>query len=244
MNKKKIFWGILGVVLVGLIIFASTYKYKDSHFRKEGVRVRLDEYALEVDRECDQSDIATCLINLDVNGEKEKLVFEYINFQDNGFPETLVATINGKEIFRKDNLDFTKNTYYDYFSHVNVIGDKVVFTYTDGSYSDGRSTVLYAVNKDGEKVLEESIIGDNDMKIKDYSYYDDFATVEDNVITLYTSRLNYSNYIGEDYICDVKSSDVVEAYYTYTYKDGEFVKKLDKKITAKEYIANNEISCS
>ena len=207
MNKKKIFWGILGVVLVGLIIFASTYKYKDSHFRKEGVRVRLDEYALEVDRECDQSDVATCLINLDVNGEKEKLV-------------------------------------YDYFSHVNVIGDKVVFTYTDGSYSDGRSTVLYAVNKDGEKVLEESIIGDNDMKIKDYSYYDDFATVEDNVITLYTSRLNYSNYIGEDYICDVKSSDVVEAYYTYTYKDGEFVKKLDKKITAKEYIANNEISCS
>ena len=42
MKKKIIEVVITGVVLVGLIIFASTYKLQDSHLRAEGIRVRVN----------------------------------------------------------------------------------------------------------------------------------------------------------------------------------------------------------
>lgn len=48
MKKKVVGVLIVIVILVGLIIFASIYKFEDSHLRAEGVRVRVNEGALVV----------------------------------------------------------------------------------------------------------------------------------------------------------------------------------------------------
>ena len=58
------------------------------------------------------------------------------------------------------------------------------------------------------------------------------------------TKLDYNNNYGDKYVCDLKSSDIVEATYTYTYKDGKFSKKQTSKVTAKKFIQDNEITCS
>lgn len=50
------------------------------------------------------------------------------------------------------------------------------------------------------------------------------------------------NYHGES-ICNAPSNDIVEDYYTYTYQDGEFVKKQTQKIDALKFIDNKGITC-
>jgi hypothetical protein len=240
MNKKiKIILSILvGVILLGLIIFASVYPYKDYHLKKEGVRVSLNDYALMVD-DCDTEDAATCVKNISINDEDVKLVFEYIDFEEDGYPKTLVGTINGHEFFNISDMDFNSNTYYEIFSNFEVIGDYIVFTYTDGASYNGLSTTLYAVDSEGNVALEENEI--DDMYIKDYE--SDYLTYNDNEIVVHTTLLNYYNYVGDDSICDISSKKIVDAYYTYTYKDGKFTKKVGDTLTAKEYIANNDIEC-
>ena len=77
MNKKKIISIIVvSLVLIGLIIFASTYKLSDSHLRAEGVRVRVNEGALLVS-ECDEGNAIYCKKTLEVNKEEQELYFEF-----------------------------------------------------------------------------------------------------------------------------------------------------------------------
>ena len=91
----------------------------------------------------------------------------------------------------------------------------------------GRTTTLYAVDIDGNIILKEKEIDQDDMLIKDYT---DFITYEDNTITIYATRVVEDvNYHSES-ICNAPSNDIVEAYYTYTYQDGKFVKKQTQKI--------------
>jgi hypothetical protein len=231
------------LVIVGLLIFASTHKYEDSHLRLEGVRVRVGENALLVDG-CDEEtqNVAYCEKTIEVNGEDQKLIFEFKNFKKNGYPETVVASINGHEFYREDGLDIEDNGSIDYkiFLNFQVINDEVImFTFTDGT--NGRSTTLYGIDTEGNIILQESEIDTDEMLIKDYT---DFITYEDNKIIIYATRVVEDiNYHGES-ICNASDSDVVEAYYTYTYKKGKFTKKQTEKITAEEFIENKGIICA
>lgn len=241
MNKKK--WiGIIIVlvILIGLIVFASTREFSDSHLRAEGKRIWVNEGALVVDG-CDEENAIYCKKTLNVASEDAVLEFEFYNFKDNGYPNSVRAMINGHEFYQEDGLNIEENGSMDYkiFLNFHVLDDLVVFTFTDGTA--GRTTTLYAIDTDGNIVLEEKQIDEDDMLIKDYT---DFITYEDNVITIYATRVVEDvNYHGES-ICNAKEGDIVEAYYTYTYQDGKFKKKIASEIDVDEFIDNKGITCT
>ena len=230
---------IVLVILIGLIIFISTKEFSDSHLRAEGKRIRVNEGALVVDG-CDEASAIYCKKTLNVAGDAAVLEFSFYNFKDNGYPESVKASINGHEFYQEDGLNIEENGSLDYkiFLNFHVLDDLVVFTFTDGTM--GRSTTLYAVDIDGNIILKEKEIDQDDMLIKDYT---DFITYEDNTITIYATRVVEDvNYHGES-ICNAPSNDIVEAYYTYTYQDGKFVKKQTQKIDALKFIDNKGITC-
>lgn len=230
---------IVLVILIGLIIFISTKEFSDSHLRAEGKRIRVNEGALVVDG-CDEASAIYCKKTLNVAGEEAVLEFSFYNFKDNGYPESVKASINGHEFYQEDGLNIEENGSLDYkiFLNFHVLDDLVVFTFTDGTM--GRTTTLYAVDIDGNIILKEKEIDQDDMLIKDYT---DFITYEDNTITIYATRVVEDvNYHGES-ICNAPSNDIVEAYYTYTYQDGKFVKKQTQKIDALKFIDNKGITC-
>ena len=230
---------IVLVILIGLIIFISTKEFSDSHLRAEGKRIRVNEGALVVDG-CDEASAIYCKKTLNVAGKEAVLEFSFYNFKDNGYPESVKASINGHEFYQEDGLNIEENGSLDYkiFLNFHVLDDLVVFTFTDGTM--GRTTTLYAVDIDGNIILKEKEIDQDDMLIKDYT---DFITYEDNTITIYATRVVEDvNYHGES-ICNAPSNDIVEAYYTYTYQDGEFVKKQTQKIDALKFIDNKGITC-
>lgn len=240
MNKKK--WiGIIIVliVLVGLIAFASTKEFSDSHLRAEGKRIWVNEGALVVDG-CDEASAIYCKKTLNVARKEAVLEFLFYNFKDNGYPESVRAMINGHEFYQEDGLNIEENGSLDYkiFLNFHVLDDLVVFTFTDGTA--GRTTTLYAVDTEGNIVLEEKEIDQDDMLIKDYT---DFITYEDNTITIYATRVVEDVYYHGESICNAPSNDIVEAYYTYTYQDGKFVKKQTRKIDALKFIDNKGITC-
>ena len=243
MKKKKIIGIIIiAVILVGLIIFASTMKLSDSHLRVEGVRVRVIDGALLVDG-CveDTRNAAYCEKIINVNGEEQHLEFKFLNFKDNGYPDAVKATINGHEFYYEEGLKIEENGSYDYRDFLNfyVIDDIIVFTLTKGT--GGRTTTLYAIDLEGNIILEETVIDEDDMLIKDYT---DFIEFDDNVITIYATRVVEDvNYHGES-VCNAPSKDIVEGYYTYTYEDGEFEKDLVDKINIDEFIENRGIICA
>ncbi len=227
------------IILIGLIIFISTKEFSDSHLRAEGKRIRVNEGALVVDG-CDEASAIYCKKTLNVVGEEAVLEFSFYNFKDNGYPESVKASINGHEFYQEDGLNIEENGSLDYkiFLNFHVLNDLVVFTFTDGTI--GRTTTLYAVDIDGNIILKEKEIDEDDMLIKDYT---DFITYEDNTITIYATRVVEDvNYHSES-ICNALSNDIVEAYYTYTYQDGKFVKKQTRKIDALKFIDNKGITC-
>ncbi len=231
---------IVLVILIGLIIFISTKEFSDSHLRAEGKRIRVNEGALVVDG-CDEASAIYCKKTLNVAGEEAVLEFSFYNFKDNGYPESVKASINGHEFYQEDGLNIEENGSLDYkiFLNFHVLDDLVVFTFTDGTM--GRTTTLYAVDIDGNIILKEKEIDQDDMLIKDYT---DFITYEDNTITIYATRVVEDvNYHGES-ICNAPSNDIVEAYYTYTYQDGEFVKKRTQEIDTLKFIDNKGIICT
>ena len=244
MNKKiKIALIAIGsLLIIGLLIFISTHKFDDSHLRIEGIRVKLnDQYALIIDG-CDEEtkNIAYCEKKIKVNEKDEKVIFEFKDFMKDGYPSTLVASINGKEFYKREGLDLKNNPQANYTIVLNMeaIEDVIVFTITEGA--SGRGTTLYAIDPNGNVILKEYALDDEDMLIKDYV---DFIKIEDNKIKVYASRIDLSgNYNGKS-VCEAKSKDIVEAYYTYTYKNGKFTKKQTDTITAKEYIKDNKITC-
>ena len=230
---------IVLVILIGLIIFISTKEFSDSHLRAEGKRIRVNEGALVVDG-CDEASAIYCKKTLNVAGKEAVLEFSFYNFKDNGYPESVKASINGHEFYQEDGLNIEENGSLDYkiFLNFHVLDDLVVFTFTDGTM--GRTTTFYAVDIDGNIILKEKEIDEDDMLIKDYT---DFITYEDNTITIYATRVVEDvNYHGES-ICNAPSNDIVEAYYTYTYQDGKFVKKQTQKIDALKFIDNKGITC-
>ena len=230
---------IVLVILIGLIIFISTKEFSDSHLRAEGKRIRVNEGALVVDG-CDEASAIYCKKTLNVAGDAAVLEFSFYNFKDNGYPESVKASINGHEFYQEDGLNIEENGSLDYkiFLNFHVLDDLVVFTFTDGTM--GRTTTFYAVDIDGNIILKEKEIDQDDMLIKDYT---DFITYEDNTITIYATRVVEDvNYHGES-ICNAPSNDIVEAYYTYTYQDGKFVKKQTQKIDALKFIDNKGITC-
>ncbi len=243
MKKIKIVGIVLtSLILIGLIVFASIHEFEDSHLRVEGIRVKVGEYALLVD-ECDKETetLAYCKKVLEVDGEKQTLEFKFINFKENGFPKTMVATINGKEFYKKDNLNIeTKDSLeYQIFLNFKVMDKYIIFTLTDGTI--GRNTTLYAIDTKGNIVLQEKEIDTDDMLIKDYV---EFLTYDNNNITVYATRVvDEKTYNGKD-ICEAKANAVVEAYYTYTLKNGKFTKKQTKTVMASKYIKDNEITCT
>ena len=227
------------IILIGLIIFISTKEFSDSHLRAEGKRIRVNEGALVVDG-CDEASAIYCKKTLNVAGKEAVLEFSFYNFKDNGYPESVKASINGHEFYQEDGLNIEEDGSLDYkiFLNFHVLNDLVVFTFTDGTM--GRTTTLYAVDIDGNIILKEKEIDQDDMLIKDYT---DFITYEDNTITIYATRVVEDvNYHGES-ICNAPSNDIVEAYYTYTYQDGEFVKKRTQEIDALKFIDNKGITC-
>ena len=227
------------IILIGLIIFISTKEFSDSHLRAEGKRIRVNEGALVVDG-CDEASAIYCKKTLNVAGDAAVLEFSFYNFKDNGYPESVKASINGHEFYQEDGLNIEENGSLDYkiFLNFHVLDDLVVFTFTDGTM--GRTTTFYAVDIDGNIILKEKEIDEDDMLIKDYT---DFITYEDNTITIYATRVVEDvNYHGES-ICNAPSNDIVEAYYTYTYQDGKFVKKQTQKIDALKFIDNKGITC-
>lgn len=246
MNRLKKIGLIVGVLLIGVLLYIiSTHKFTDSHLRKEGIRVRLREQVLMIDG-CEESstNITYCKKNIDLNGEVVALEFEFINFKENGYPNTLVAKLAGKEFYRLDNLQIETNPYefYQIVRNFNTIGNYIVFTHTIGT--TGNNTTLYALDKDGNIALKEFKIEDTFL-IKDFKEY---ITYDNNVITLLTTKLDQSSYYKEDtkdpvYVCDLNEKEVVEKTYTYTYKDNKFVRKETKKTTVKDYLKENTITC-
>jgi len=244
MRKIKIaLLAIVGIVLIGLIIFASTREFEDSHLRIEGIRVRVGEYALLVDG-CnkDTQNVAFCEKTMKVGGKDQKLVFKFKNFKENGYPDTIVASINGHEFYKAIGLNIEEKGSIDYsiFLNFHVMNDEIIiFTFTDGT--NGRTTTLYGIDIEGNIVLEEYEIDEDEMLIKDYT---DFIEYKDNTIKIYATRVVEDINYKEENICNAKANEIVEAYYTYTYKNGEFNKKQTETITAAEFIEKKEIKCA
>lgn len=243
MKKLNIGIAVVGViVLIGLIIFVSTKTLDDGHLRIDGVRVQLPSGTLTIE-ENDQetSTIAYSKKVLQVKDKEAVLEFTYKDFKENGYPKTLVATINGKEFFKKENLnlEIAGSSQYSIFQNFQVMDDYIVFTYTDGT--TGRNTTLYAIDLEGNIILEDKEIDKDDMVLKDYTT---FISYDKNVITAYATRLVQDIVYQDKHICSANSKDIVEAYYTYTLKNGKFTKKQTKTITAKEFIKDKKIECS
>ena len=241
MKKKNIIALVLVILVIGgLLVFAGTHKYEDSHLRKDGYRVRIEDGYLVVD-DCLYENSISCKRTVNVLGEEQTLAFEYLNFKENGYPSAIKATINGKEFYYKDGLEIENNGFQDVtaFLGFGVIDKYIIFTITEGN--NGRTTTLYAMDVDGNIALEEKEIDKDDMVIKDYA--EDFMKVENNTIKVLATRMTGDITYKDDNVCKAKSKDVVEAYYLYTYKDGKFTKKQSETITAKEYIEDNNITC-
>ena len=250
MNKKKIIGIIIvSIILIGLIIFASTKKFDDSHLRKEGIRVRVENRPIFVSvydegvNGCttNEGDITYCEIILPVKDKEAKLVFESKDFTQTGYPTSAIATINGKEFYKENNLNIETNGYQDYraFQFLHVIDDVIVYAFSKGTSS--RVTTLYAIDLDGNILLDDYEIDTDDMAIEEY--LENFITYEDNKIKIMASRIiNDSLYRGET-ICNANKNAVVEAEYTYTYKNGKFSKKQTNTINAQKYIENHSIVC-
>lgn len=243
MKKIKTVGVILGVgLLVGLLIYSSTHTFRDNHLRVEGIRVRVGENALLV-ADCDEgtATVTHCEKTLKVRGKDQKLVFDFKNFKENGYPNTVVATINGHEFYKKDGLNIEEQGSIDYkiFLNFQVMDNYIIFTLTDGT--NGRTTTLYAIDTEGNIVLEEYDIDKEDMRIKDYT---DFISYDNNTIKIYATRVVEDiNYKGVS-ICNAKDNEVVEAYYTYTLKNGKFTKKQTGVITASKFISDKGIICA
>lgn len=240
-KAKTIAIAISIIVLIGLIIFTSTKTLDDGHLRIDGIRVKVPDNTLLVeDCKSDTGNAIYCEKNMEVNGEAAKLEFKYKDFKESGYPRTLVASINNHEFFKKENLNLEVmgSTEYSLFQNFKVMDDYIVFTYTNGT--NGRTTTLYAIDIEGNIVLEEKDIDKDDMLLKDYTT---FISYEDNVITVYASRMVQDIAYQDKHICSANPKDIVEAYYTYTLKNGKFTKKQTKTTTAKEFIENKKIEC-
>ena len=241
MKKSKIIGIIIiSIILVGLIVFASTYKLKDSHLRRDGVRVRIPDGALVV-QDCDEENAIYCKKLIEVEGKEQTLEFEFYDFKENGYPKKVRASINGHEFYDEDGLNVEENGSIDYkiFLNFHVIDDVILFTFTNGTA--GRTTTLYAIDTEGNIILEETEIDKDDMLIKDYT---DFITYEDNTATVYATRVVEDvNYKGES-ICNAPHGDIVEAYYAYTYEKGNFKKKIVDEIDSDEFIEDKGIICT
>lgn len=244
MKKSKIIGIIvISVVVIGLIVFASTYKFSDSHLRSEGVRVRVGMGAMYVDG-CEEDSVNAiyCKKIINVSGEDQILEFEFLNFRENGYPDAIRATINGKEFYFEEGLNIEENGSIDYRTFLNfyVMNDEViVYTLTRGT--NGLTTTLYAIDLEGNTVLADYNIDEDNMLIRDYS---DFITFEDNTMTIHATRVeNDVNYEGES-VCNADDDAIVEGYYTYTYHDHEFRKEQTRVITAKEFIDDKGIICA
>lgn len=241
MKKSKLIGVIvIALIVIGLIIFVSVYPFRDSHLRVDGIRVRVEEGALLVS-ECDEENAIYCKKTIEVNGEDQVLEFEFVDFKENGYPNAVRARINGNDFYYEEGLNIEENGSLDYkiFLNFYVIDDLIIFTFTNGA--GGRATTLYAIDTEGNVVLAEAEIDEDDMLIKDYT---EFITVEDNVITLYASRIVSNVSYHDESVCNADGDAVVEAYYTYTYEDGEFDKELTEEITADEFIDNQGITCT
>lgn len=233
---------ILGViVLIGLIIFVSCKTLDDGHLRIDGVRIKLPLGALVVeDCESDNESRVSCTKNIKINDSDAKLEFKYDDFKENGYPKTFVATINGHEFFKKENLNLEvlDSSGYQMFRNFKIMDNYIIFTHTLGT--DGRTTTLYAIDLEGKVILEEKEIDKDDMLIKDSA---SFISYEENVITVYASRLIRDVLYKNDSICKANSKDIAEAYYTYTLKNGKFTKKQTKTITIAEFMKEKGIEC-
>ena len=241
MNKKKII-GIVVIVIVLLVLicFASFYQLSDSHLRSEGIRVRVNEGALVVDGR-DEANAIYCKKVMNVGDEEAVLEFKFLNFKENGYPGSMEASINGHSFYKEDGLNIEENGSLDYkiFLNFHVMDDLIMFTFTDGTA--GRTTTLYAIDLEGNIILEENEMDEDDMLIKDYT---DFITYKDNVVTIYATRVVEDiNYKGVS-VCKAPHEDILEAYYTYTYEDGEFTKELIDEIDSDEFIENVGIKCA
>lgn len=238
--KRGIFV-IVVIVIGGLILYASTKKYEDSHLRAEGIRVKVPDNTIIVD-DCSFENAILCEKEINLRGKKNVIAFEYHNFKEDGFPTTIVGTINGNEFYRRENIDIENNYNYDFtiVSNFNTLNDEVaVFTIKEGY--DNRTTTLYAIDINGNVILKKYEIDSDEMRIKDYS---DYVTYEKNSVTVYASRIiDEIDYHGES-VCKADPKTIVESYYTYTYKDGIFTEKITKKETAKEYIKRRKIDCN
>jgi len=240
MKKGKIIGLILFVIVfASVIIFAATRKYDDTHLKLEGIRVRVPSGTLVVAEPNESNEIYAKKV-FDVNGKEAVVEFKYKDMQEDGYPKSLVASINNHQFLEVNDLDLKTNMTLDYqiFLNFKVMGDYVVFSYTKGTR--GRTTTLYAVDLEGNIVLNETDIDENGMKIKDYT---EFLTYGDNNIEIYASKLDNDVYYKKESICKAKDNELVEAYYTYTLKNGKFTKKQTKKVRAKTYIADNKITC-
>ncbi len=243
MKKGKIIiLGVSLIVLIGLIIFASTKTLDDGHLRIEGIRVKVPNGTLSVE-ECDKetANVAYCEKNFEVNGKEAKIEFKYQDFKESGYPTTLIATINGHEFFKKENLNLEVmgSNEYSMFRNFKVMDDYIVFTYTNGT--SGRTSTLYAIDLEGNIILEDKDIDKDNMVLKDYTT---FISYDKNVITVYATRMVQDIAYQDKHICSANKKDIVEAYYEYTLKKGKFTKKQTKTITAKEFIENKKIECS
>ena len=238
MQKLK-YLGICLVILLlgGLIYFASTHKYSDSHFRKEGIRVRLPENAFMVD-DCNYKDLAYCEKTFNLNNEDIKMAFEYLNFKENGYPTTIKVSLNNQVFYSNNNIlstDQGLNNYIE-FNNFYIMKDKyIIFTIIE----QGNAT-LYILDSKGNIILKEHEIDTDNMVINPYKY--NFISYEDNIIKVYASRLKDNKYQDQN-ICNIKDNTIVEAYYLYTLKNDQFIKKQSETIKAKEYIIDNNITC-
>ena len=240
MQKLK-YLGICLVILLlgGLIYFASTHKYSDSHFRKEGIRVRLPENAFMVD-DCNYKDLAYCEKTFNLNNEDIKMAFEYLNFKENGYPTTIKVSLNNQVFYSNNNIlstDQGLNNYIE-FNNFYIMKDKyIIFTIIE----QGNAT-LYILDSKGNIILKEHEIDTDNMVINPYKY--NFISYEDNIIKVYASRLKDNKYQDQN-ICNIKDNTIVEAYYLYTLKNDQFIKKQSETIKAKEYIIdNNTLVCN
>lgn len=243
MKKSKIIGlVIVGIILISLIAFVSFNTFDDGLLKIEGKVVKVPSATLQVE-DCNKENknVAYCEKNIKVNNNDAKFVFAYQDFKENGYPRTLTVSINNHEFLKKENLNLeaSGSSEYSIFNNFKVIDKYIAFTYMDGT--DGRKSTLYVIDLEGNIVLEEYDIDEDDMKLKDSTTY---IKYEDKSIEVYATRLVQDILYHDKHICKASAKDIVEAHYIYTLKDGKFTKKQTKKITAKEFIENKKIDCT
>ena len=154
--KKVLGITIIVIILGGLLIFASTHKYSDSHLKKDGYRVRLDGKAIIVD-DCDYKDITYCEKKIKVNNEEVTMKFELLDFKSDGYPTKVKASINNNS-FYESNIDLKNNGTQDYKVFLNFYvmnNELILFSLTNGSGT--RTTTLYAIDTQGNIKLKKYI---------------------------------------------------------------------------------------